>query len=186
MPNDLEVPKSIEDFNIRSIYRDLTVELIDSTLDEDLSQLVFDNLLESLPNDYTKRCQTVLSWNKSKQAIYMIWCLESEVNNGGFNQFYFNTSGQFADLIPDALKLVGAMKFAELMNRANSTYISENDKITKHQDGTLEGFSKSYEDNPLDKYDKEFYALYLVEDLNNLQIKYIRNHKTEFVNKISR
>lgn len=183
MPSEAEIAKSIEDFNNRPIYKDLTDGIIDSTKDEELLQLIFDNLSENLPEDYDKEYKTVTSLNESKQAIYVIWLLEGEVNNGGFNQFYFNSSGEFADLLPDALTLVGATKFAGLMRRANSIYISENDKITEHQDGTLEGFSKSYEDNPLDEFDNEFYELYEVENLNDLQVQYIRANKSEFVKK---
>ena len=76
-----------------------------------------------------------MSWNKSRQAIYMIWALEAEVNNGGYNQFYFNLSGQIYKHLPDALKLVGANKFADLTKRANETFEKQNPKITQHQDG---------------------------------------------------
>ena len=110
----------------------------------------------------------------------MIWLLEAEVNNGGFNQFYANSSGEFYKFVPDALKLVGAVKFADLAQRANDTYDKEYKKITKHQDGSLEGFSKSYEDNPLEKYDDEFYDLD-DESLPDLQIAYIRKHKADFI-----
>ena len=57
----------------------------------------------------------------------------------------------------------------------------EYEKITKHQDGTLEGFSKSYENNPLNDQDDKFYALYKDENLQQIQIEYIRKHKKDFV-----
>ncbi len=156
--------------------------MIDSSEDDDLPQLVFDNLLQNVGDNYKNEFNIVTSWNKSRQAIYIIWLLEGEVNNGGFNQFYFNSSGQFSELVPDALKRIGAIKFADLAGRANATYQLEYDKITEHQDGTLEGFSKSYENNPLDVYDDEFYDLYKEENLIDLQIKYIRLHKGDFIN----
>lgn len=159
----------------------LTEQLIDSAENEDLPQLIFDNLCE-LVGDYTHEFKIVTSWNKSRQAIYLIWVLEGEVNNGGFNQFYFNSSGNFSELIPDAFKLIGANRFSDLVTRANTTYKLEYEKITAYQDGTLEGFSKSYENNPLDVYDDEFYELYKEENLNDLQIKYIRLHKSDFFN----
>ena len=124
-----------------------------------------------------------MNWNKPRQAIYMIWLLEAEVNNGGYNQFYFNSSGQFYKHLPDALKLVGADKFAELTKKANNIYEKENTKITKDQDGAIEGFSKSYDDNPLNKFDDEFYELYKTENLQQIQVDFIRKHKTEFIDK---
>ena len=144
---------------------------------------MFDNLSEKQTDNYEKEFEAVMSWNKSRQAIYMIWLLEAEVNNGGYNQFYFNSSGQFYKYLPDALRLIGANKFADLTERANKTFEKENDKITKHQDGTIEGFSKSYEDNPLNDFDTEFYELYKTENLQRLQVDFIRKNRNQFVDK---
>lgn len=178
-----QLSNSVKAFKNRPIFKELTEQIIDTTSDENLLQVVFDNLSEKQPADYEKEYETLMSWNKSRQAIYMIWALEAEVNNGGYNQFYFNSSGQFYKHLPDALKLVGADKFADLTKRANDTFEKENPKITQHQDGTLEGFSKSYDDNPLNKFDDEFYELYTTENLQQIQVDYIRKHKTEFTDK---
>jgi hypothetical protein len=178
-----QMSKSIEDFKNRPIHKKLSEQILDTTSEDNLLQVVFDNLSSKQPTDYKKEYETVLSWNKSRQAIYMIWVLEAEVNNGGYNQFYFNSSGQFYKQLPDALKLVGANKFADLTKRANDTFEKENPKITQHQDGTIEGFSKSYDDNPLNKFDDEFYDLYKTENLQQLQVTFIRKHKTEFIDK---
>ena len=142
--------------------------------------MVFDNLSEQLPEDYTKSYQTVMSWNKSKRSIYMIWLLEAEVNNGGFNQFYYNSSGEFYRDVPASLETIDALKFAKLVRKANETYEKENDTISQHLDGTIEGFSKSYEDNPLNEFDTEFYNLYKAEDLKQLQIDFVRKNKHDF------
>jgi hypothetical protein len=178
-----QISKSVEDFKNRPIHKILTGAIIDKTPDDQLLQTVFDNLSEKLPQDHTKEYETVLTFTKGQQAIYVIWCLDAEVNNGGFNQFYVNTSGQLAKLIPDALQLVGASKFADLVKRANKVYETEKEKITKNQDGTLEGFSKSYDDNPLNDFDDKFYDLEKVEDLQKLQINFVRRNKTDFIDK---
>jgi len=162
----------------------LTAEIIDATPDSELLFIINDNLSDKASKgDYTKEYEIVSSWTKSQQAIYIIWWLEAEVNNGGFNQFYFNSSGQFYKQLPDALKLIGAYKFADLIQRANEIFEKENEQITKYQDGTLEGFSKSYENNPLNDFDNEFHALYKSESLFQLQIDYIRQHKQDFIDK---
>lgn len=178
-----QLTNSVESFKSWPIYTELTEEIIDTTSDDNLLQLVFENLSQKQPSDYKKEYETVMSWNRSRQAIYIIWMLEAEINNGGFNQFYFNPSGQFYKHIPEALKLVGATKFADLTDRANETFEKENRKITKHQDGTLEGFSKSYDDNPLNKFDDEFYNLYKTEHLQQLQVDFIRKNEKEFIDR---
>ncbi|PUV25076.1 DMP19 family protein [Sphingobacterium sp. DR205] len=163
-----------------SIQTPLTEHIIDTTSDEMLLKVVYDNLYRKLSAAYDKEYEIVMSWNKSRQAIYMIVQLEAEVNNGGYNQFYSNSSGQFAKALPEALKLVGATKFADLTERANNTFEKEKSKITEHQDGTVEGFSKSYENNPLNKFDDEFYKLNDAKNLQKIQVDYIRKNKKEF------
>ena len=175
--------KSMDDFNNRPIHNELTEQIIDNTADDELLQIISDNLASKQPKHHNKEYETVMAWNKARQAIWEIWLLETEVNNGGYNQFYYNSSGQFYKLLPEALKLVGANKFADLTTRANQIFEKENPKITQHQDGTLEGFSKSYDDNPLNKFDDEFYALYKIENLQQIQIEYIRKHKNDFIDK---
>lgn len=163
-----------------SIQRQLTEQIIDTTSDDMLLEVVYNNLFHKLLAANDKEYEIVMSWNKSRQAIYMIVQLEAEVNNGGYNQFYFNSSGQFAQALPDALKLVGATKFADLTERANNTFEKDKSKITEHQDGTIEGFSKSYENNPLHKFDDEFYKLNETKNLQKIQVDYIRKNKKEF------
>lgn len=178
-----QITKSFDSFKNRPIHKKLTEQIIDTTSNDRLLQLIFDNLLGRQSIDHKKEYETVMSWNKSRQAIYMIWELEGEVNNGGYNQFYFNSSGQFYKHLPNALKLVGANRFADLTQRANVTFEKENPKITQRQDGTIEGFSESYENNPLNKFDDEFFNLYNKEDLQKIQVDFIRKHKIEFIDK---
>ena len=178
-----QLAQSIEAFKNRPIHKELTEQTIDTTSDDNILQVVFDNLSSKIPADYEKEYESVMIWNKSRQAIYMIWVLEAEVNNGGYNQFYFNSSGQFYKHLPQALRLVGANKFADLTQQANNIFEKENEKITKHQDGTIEGFSKSYEDNPLNELDTKFYELYKTENLQQIQVNYIRKNKKDFTDK---
>lgn len=181
--NDLteQITQSVENFKSRNTYKKLTSEIINNSSDDQLLQIVFDNLSKKFSADYKKEYETVMIFSKAQQAIYIIWCLEAEVNNGGFNQYYFNSSGQFAPLTPDALQLVGAHKFSALVAMANNVYETEYSNITEYQDGTLEGFSKSYNDNPLNKFDDEFYELYKIENLQQLQIDFIRKNLVSFI-----
>ncbi|HXO76145.1 MAG TPA: DUF4375 domain-containing protein [Puia sp.] len=112
---DEQIAKSIEDYKNRPIYKTLTAEIVDKASDDDLLQIVVEHLIIKFSQDYTKKYETVLSWTKPQQAVYMVWYLEAEVANGGFNQYYFNSRGQFSELTPAALRLIGANDLAELM-----------------------------------------------------------------------
>jgi len=169
------INQAFEDFDNRPIFKVLTEQIIDSVSDENLLWLVMDNLQQKQPKDFKSLYQTVMLWNKSQQAIYMIWELETEVNNGGFDQFYFNSSGQFYQHLPDALRLICANKFADFVQEVNNTYERENEKIEEIWAGRCD------EDSPLNDFSTRFYDLYKEEDLYQLQIDYIRKHKTDFI-----
>ena len=56
------------------------------------------------------------------QVLVTIWGLEADVNNGGFDQYYFNGSGDQAFFAPQALRLVGAHRMAAIVARANAVF----------------------------------------------------------------
>jgi hypothetical protein len=56
------------------------------------------------------------------RVLVSIWALEGDVNNGGFHQYYFNTSGDTAYYAPIALRTIGARAMADVVDRANSVF----------------------------------------------------------------
>jgi len=174
---DFDFEKMMEEFTNRPILEVLTIEAIDSTEDDDLIQLVFDNLSLKIEDDYENSHLTISKLSPGRQAIYAIWLVDIEVNNGGFNQFYFNRQDYFAESAASGFELIGANEYAELMKRANKIYKEQ--ELGERQDGTIEGFSESYEDNPLNALDSEFYNI--SEDLVSLQVQFIRKNKEQFI-----
>jgi len=51
---------------------------------------------------------------RPEQVFDAIWWLEAEVNNGGFDQYMFNSAGDRCELVLDALAEVGAHATAEI------------------------------------------------------------------------
>ena len=60
--------------------------------------------------------------SSAEQVFRSIWDLESDVNNGGFDQYYFNSSGDTAFAVVDALEKVGAQAPARIVAQANSIF----------------------------------------------------------------
>jgi hypothetical protein len=56
--------------------------------------------------------------SEPERAFRAIWELEAEVNNGGFEQYFFNSSGELVPYIGDALRVVGAPLMAGIVQRA--------------------------------------------------------------------
>jgi hypothetical protein len=57
-----------------------------------------------------------------EKTLATIWALEAEVNNGGFDQFFFNSAGDLAFYAPVALRTIGANQMAALAEEANSVF----------------------------------------------------------------
>jgi hypothetical protein len=92
--------------------------------------------------------------------------MESEVNNGGFNQYFFNSSGQncFATLrLLETLKDDYYQQLAILLKKAIQTInvddLSEKDLIRKIQFRELESLENEAVNNVLDSLDNVFYQL---------------------------
>ena len=56
------------------------------------------------------------------RILVVIWGIEAEVNNGGFDQYYFNGAGEHARFVPAALHEIGAHKMAQIVERANALF----------------------------------------------------------------
>jgi hypothetical protein len=57
-----------------------------------------------------------------EQLLVVIWALEAEVNNGGFHQYYFNSSGDFARYASRMLREIGAKNMAQIVDEANAVF----------------------------------------------------------------
>lgn len=147
---------------------------LDSVPDEQLITTVMDWMWGKFNPEWSNQYEVISSLPKACQDIYSTFTIESEVNNGGFNQCYYNSSKEFTRMAEEGFKSIGAEGYADIMARANSTYSEIKDDLDKQNDGTLESFSKSYENNPLNELDTQFIAMYEKESLEQLYIDYIR------------
>lgn len=111
--------------------------------------------------------------------IYSIFKLDSQVNNGGFHQFFTNESRLFAESAHLAYMGVGAIKASEIIRNVIVEAAKENDLRTAvNNTGTVESFVKSYDQTKLSSFDKLYYEC--IDDLDQLQIIYIRNNYSHF------
>lgn len=58
----------------------------------------------------------------ARRAVVLADQLDGEVNNGGFDQYFLNSSGDGAALAPAALRLLGQEKVAQMVERANAQF----------------------------------------------------------------
>jgi hypothetical protein len=82
-------------------YRtDSLVVAFDQAMDQKAARIGYDNLTEE------------------ERIILAIEALECEVNNGGYGQFFINSSRKYAPIIVDALRRIGCPKTAEITQKA--------------------------------------------------------------------
>ncbi|PBJ09059.1 DUF4375 domain-containing protein [Flavobacterium sp. ACN6] len=153
------VDKNLEIFNVSKKQNIITAEIIDKTSDANLEQMISDNILEWISMDYMNELLRVKSLTKGQQMFWSTWKLEGEVNNGGFNQFYYNSNQEFGQMAEDGFQIIGLEKYAELTHKANKIYKENKLNLEKFDDGTMKSFSESYKNNPLNEIDHEFYEL---------------------------
>ncbi len=163
-------------------YPTLTLEILKGLPDEKLESAVLDHINSKIGEDYDNSFKIVTALSKGFQMVYATWWVEAEVSNGGFNQYFWNSSGQFRREALEGYKLIGAFEHEKIVADALTTYTSIEGELKKQQDkGTMEAFSESYKNNPLNKLDDQFYAL--KEDTSALRIKFIRAHLDLFLSK---
>lgn len=57
-----------------------------------------------------------------RRAVVLLYGLQAEVNNGGFDQFYLNSAGDGAALTPEALRLMRLDEIAAIVEKANAQF----------------------------------------------------------------
>jgi hypothetical protein len=116
--------------------------------------------------------------NDCQKIFYLNQCLEREINNGGFNQFYFNSSGNFAEETVVSLNAVGALKTAAILFHANSFF--PEGKVPKDQEQRQELLEEIEKDGNSKWQQLEDKFMVYEEDLNSLNMNYIKANKDKF------
>jgi len=185
MISDEELSKSIEDFKNKPKCDGFSLSDLQAISDDDIEYAVIEYIGDCvIKEDYENEYAIVTNLSSGMQYIYATWWLEAEVNNGGFNQYFYNSTGQFAEEAYKWYIAMGALKMAEIVEDAVNILFKEMDLYKRtRKAGTLEAFSESYNETKLWKCDSEYYEN--EKDMLKLKIKYIRENIGEFVTKKS-
>jgi hypothetical protein len=135
-----------------------------------------ENLIELYLNlcqkcNYGENMQAI---NEHERVVYVTQLLEAEVNNGGFDQFFRNSSGNLSKEIVAAFTRIGAVKTAAICEKAISVFPSPVPATQEERNRLLTEETEAI----LDKYDDEFY--HSEENLDALNKQYIKEYKAWF------
>lgn len=123
----------------------------------------------------------IKSLNSGIQMVYETLKLETEVQNGGFNQYFWNALPDDALLARRGYELLAAGKFIELLDEAVEIFMKERATHEKNiRENTPESFMNSSENTKLDRIDKKFLILLTEENPSIIRNRYISEHLDEF------
>ena len=136
-------------------------------------------LIDLSESERTKFGKEDFAIQSAPQKVFSsVWAVESEVNNGGFSQYFLNSSAETAVFLVDALETIGAPKTADICRRALDcafpgglppTAAEISSQAAEFSEGTLA---------QLDAVDAEFFAY--PHDLTELLYAYVARHPEEF------
>jgi Domain of unknown function (DUF4375) len=120
----------------------------------------------------------LVSLSPAQLGLFAFIWLEREVNNGGFDQYFFNSASDYAEEALQALDTIGARTTARIVRRAMHVFPNAQpprDRITRQE---LLFRIDPENQRILSELDDEFYKN--LEPVGDLFIQYIQQHKQQF------
>lgn len=141
------------------------------------------NMVMALHDYLTKKSsygKKIKKLSKEEAIFYLCQVLEVEINNGGFNQYFFNPSGNYSLETLQALKLINANKTSLIHEKAISIF--PNSIVPKNRAVRQELLDEILEDEKkngiLNDADDDFYKY--EDDLLELNYSFIIANKESF------
>ncbi|WP_445370097.1 DMP19 family protein (plasmid) [Methylomonas sp. HW2-6] len=114
-----------------------------------------------------------------ERVVFCLDKLEQEINNGGFEQYFHNLSGNIAAATPSALRAMGASQVASIVEKALELFPNSQPPTDQAQrEKQMESWGPEQEDI-LENLDKAFLAY--PEPLAKLERGYVQKYENFFL-----
>jgi len=113
-----------------------------------------------------------------QKVFSAIWAAESEVNSGGFSQYFLNSSAETASFVAEALERIGAPRTADICRRAIAAAFPGG--LPKSEEA-IRSTAREFPDEvlaALEPLDQEFFSY--PHNLTDLLFAYVSGHPEEF------
>lgn len=134
-------------------------------------------LLEHLENK-TQYGDDMSCLSEAERIFYITQSLEMEVNNGGFSQFFYNSSGSFSNELVSAFTAIGANATAAICQKAISAFGREIPVDRDERQDMLDELECEEIDEILEECDDAFYDY--EDNLNELNYHFVIKNKESF------
>lgn len=168
--------KRIFPFNLFKNTKDLDEYTNEIPMDD--SDFECDDIVYNTYDKILEKCNygdNIEKLNEHERILFITQIVEGEVNNGGFSQFFYNSSGNFSNEIVEAFTQIGALKTAEICKGALTVFP---DKAPTNRAERQDLLEKLDCDDALEKYDEAFYEY--EDNLLELNTTYIEKYSEFF------
>jgi hypothetical protein len=114
-------------------------------------------------------------FSHSQRVLSALHWYIAEVNNGGHEQFYFNSTGIVWPDALEAFRLIGVPEGAEIIQQSADRFADSPSRERDARQRQMEEKSPDFED-----LDARFYSLQERVDLNARMLEFARAHPAEF------
>ena len=154
------------DYDLRQKFSVLTLEKLKETEDAELLHGVAMNIQVFLENANNMN-DAFNSLPKEKQYVYALEYFDEDAKNS-LSTFFKNNGAPLVPIIPEALAVIGAQKYIDLVNSILPMYDPESDV--------------SIDYTVISAVDEKFKEIYNSDELCRLSAAYIKNNKEIFLN----
>ena len=126
----------------------------------------------------TKYGEDMSVLSKEERIFYITQMLEMEVNNGGFSQFFYNSSGDFSNELVGAFIAIGANATAAICQKAISAFGCDIPVDRNKREEMLDELESDVIDEILEECDSAFCDY--EDDLNQLNYNFAIKNKESF------
>jgi hypothetical protein len=120
------------------------------------------------------------------QIIYSTTVIEGEIYNGGFYQYYGNSTAQeYNEIGIESFSLIGAPITAALLKEVFNKIVEQSPTFRSEyeESGIQNSFNKANDEMDeirIDEYDNKFYEVFEKENIKELKLKYIKSNIDSF------
>ena len=126
----------------------------------------------------TQYGENMSALSEAERIFYITQKLEMEVNNGGFSQFFYNSSGNFSNELVGAFTAIGANATAAICQKAISAFGRDIPVDRDEREEMLDELENDEIDEILEKCDSAF--LDYEDNLTELNYNFVMNNKESF------
>ena len=151
-----EIRNSIKAFDAKlATYRELKSNQIPSLADDELRTAVMGWMQGKFNRSWSNDFEIIQTLNGPCRNVYACCTVIDEIMNGGINQLFYNSTKRFVEMAVTGFYEMHLDELGQIMEKANEIYICNKDLLEQYNDGTIAGFSRSYDEKLFDELDSK-------------------------------